>query len=179
MIHPETRLKSLFATLPKLAYKGKEYDVHFDFGTQKDLYKYLNLKRKQVTQTGKGNIYPIVWLETPIFPKGSETKVDFKLDLVIAVLTTSEMSNSQRVEDSFKLQIVPVHDNIVTALKKSGFTQLVRQRSRSSDDFFSYGRHFNYGKDNDTAHATTDIWDALEMSTDLIMTDQCQRQLNY
>lgn len=179
MIHPEIRLEDLFATLPQLEYDGRNYDVLFDFGTQKDLYKRLNLERKKISAKGSGNIYPLVWMETPITPAGSDNRVLFKLDLVIAVLTTSEMSNSQRVRDSFMRQLEPVHNNIVTALKKSGFTQLIRKRVRSSDDDIAYERHFNYGKDNDTAHATTDIWDALKMSTDLAMSDQCQKNFNY
>lgn len=179
MIHPEGRMGELFATLPALSYKGKDYPPIYSFGTQKDLYKFLNMKRKEVSSTGTGNIYPIIWLETPITPKGSNNRVSFKMELITAVLTTSAMTNEQRLADSFKLQLVPLFEDIMTALKRSGFTEILRERGRISEEYIETTKYFNYGTSTDDDHQTTDIWDAMKIGLDIAMTDQCLRTFNY
>ncbi|MBQ19148.1 MAG: hypothetical protein CMD31_00175 [Flavobacteriales bacterium] len=178
MILPEIRLKELFATLPVVTLGSKSAKVIYGFGTQTDLYKFLNKKRKEVSELG-GNIYPILWLETGFKTSGSDKQIEFPCELILATLTTSERTNEQRVDTTFKQQLIPVFDNIKTAFRKSGFTTVKRDSARKSESAFDVTRYYNYGTDDDGSHQTTDIWDAMKIGCGLIMTDQCQREFNY
>ena len=97
----------------------------------------------------------------------------------MAVLTTKDVSNKERLEVSFEQQLVPLYGNIVTALKKSGFTEIMRPQNRKSEESFDIAKYFNYGTDSEDAHQTNDIWDAMKIWGELAMTDKCQREFNY
>ena len=170
MIIVEERLKELFATLPDSVYQGSSYPVSFDFGSHKDLLRFMNSERKF-----KGGVqYPLIWLETPI------ERVNFRnndvelsgLTLVLATLSNSEQSNSQRLETTFKPTLNPLYDNVIKALSKSGFTQIVNNSNVTQTNYYNYGVDENENQ-------TTDIWDAIKIDLDLIMGNECLRCINY
>lgn len=180
MIIPEERLDELFATLPAMSIGGESFTPYYDFGTQPDLYKFLNLKRKEVNTSGSGNIYPIIWMPTEgLTLQGDHDKrIRFRLSLVLATLTTSEQTNKDRIDLAFKTVLHPLWSNIERALKYSGFTKLIRTGNNVQDEVL-FQRYFNYSTDNDENHDTTDIWDALRVETELEMTSGCLRSITY
>ena len=178
MIIPEERLDELFATLPVISYKGKDLKPVFNFGTRTDLNAFLADKRREA-QFKKADLYPVVWLETPFTDTGSDVRITFPLVLILATLTNTDITNKDRLNDTFKLQLIPLFDNIKTALKSSGFTQVLTPPNRKSDEAFNITRYYNYGVKDDKQHPTSEIWDAMKIGCDLAMTDQCQREFNY
>ena len=71
MILVEEDLGLIFDTLPAIVGDDSEdYKPAYDFGTHKDLIRYLNSKRKE-----GGHVYPLIWLETPIVKKGKEDRI--------------------------------------------------------------------------------------------------------
>lgn len=178
MILPEARLKEIFDTLPVITIGTSTYTPIYDFGSQKDLYRFLNSKRKEVTSSGSGNIYPIIWMETPVTKTGTEFRLSFPLTLVIATLSNSEFSNTQRLNLSYATVLTPLYDNIITGLKQSGFTQIV-PNSTTQDNSIVRTDYFNYSTDNDESHATNDIWDAVKLECTVLMNNNCLRTINY
>lgn len=178
MIVPEQRFDELFATLPPVTVNGKDYNVLFDFGTETQLYKFLNMKRKEVSVSG-GNIYPIVWLETPLPWNGSDRKITCKPEFILATLTTSEISNRERLKVSFEPVLFPLWENIQTALRKSGFSK-IQGNSENRTEPHKRGRlYYNYGTEDEQKHKATDIWDAMKIGVDVEITDHCLRTINY
>lgn len=178
MILPEERLKEIFDELPAITIGASSYTPIYDFGSQKDLYRFLNLKRKEVTSTGSGNIYPIIWMETPVTKVGTNTRLSFPLTLVIATLTNSTMSNLERLAVSFDTVLTPLYDNILTGLQQSGFTQIVPVENNQTNSV-TRTDYFNYGTENDQNHETTDVWDAIKLECTVLMTDKCLRTINF
>ena len=164
MIIVEEALKDLFATLPTVDVAGSSYAVNFDFGSHEDLLLYLRQKALE-----QANVYPLIWLETPIEKKG-DSKVEIDLRLIIATLTNSEISNVERLDITFKPIIIPVLKNVIKALEQSGFTEILNPESKSITNFFNYGIN---------EHVATDIWDAAKLQCKLQLTNSCKKNINY
>ena len=170
MILVEERLKELFATLPIITVDNSDYKPQFDFGTHEDLLRYLNHKAKE-----GGKVYPLIWLETPIVKKGKENRINIDLKLVLATLTTAELSNTERLEITFKPNLVPLYNNILKALRKSGFTRIIDADKNKRTDFYNYGV-----KDKkEQRNIATDIWDAIKFECELELTNCKQKNINY
>jgi len=170
MIIVEERLRDLFLSLPKISVGQKDYAVNFDFGSHKDLLRFMNSERKL-----KGGVqYPIIWLETPI------ERVNFRnnditlngMTLILATLSNSEQSNLQRLETTFKPTLNPLYDNVIKALKYSGFTQIIGNQEVKQTNFYNYGV-------DESEHLTTDVWDVIKIELDLIMNGKCSQCINY
>ena len=174
---PEERLLELFDTLPPIKVGGKCYVVNSEIGTPKDLNRYLNLKRKEVENIG-GNIYPILWIQTPILPNGNEFYKEFPLSIVLATLTNSEMSNKERLKTTFADTLNPLFDNVLKALRMSGFTQILTETGDFNTEF-RRSNHYNYGTPEGTQHITTDIWDAILLECNVSMNTNCLTNINY
>lgn len=174
---PEERLLELFETLPSIDSGGKCYCINSEIGTPKDLNRYLNLKRKEVANIG-GNIYPILWIQTPITSTGNEYYKEFPLSLVLATLTNTEMSNKERINTTFCETLNPLFDNVLKALRMSGFTQILTDRGDFNNEFRS-SNHYNYGTPEGTKHITTDIWDAILLECNVSMNANCLSNINY
>lgn len=167
MILVEKRLKELFNTLPEIEVNGKNYKPQFDFGSHKDLLKFLNQKAKE-----GGTVYPLIWLETPIEKVGKENRITVDLKLVLATLTNSEISNIERLNLTFGTTLVPLYKNVLKALQQSGFTQIRNKGKNKRTDFFNYGV-----KENE--NQATDVWDAIKFECDLEINNCPLRQINY
>jgi hypothetical protein len=169
MIIAEDRFIPLFDTLPSITVDNSDYKPNYDFGSHEDLLRYLNQKAKE-----GGKIYPLVWVETPINLKGYSKKRG-KVKFVLATLSNSELSNRERLEVTIKPTLIPLYNNIITALCQSGFSQILNRNDEN------YDIHYNYGvkeKDEKKSEAT-DIWDAIKFECELQLTDECLKKINY
>jgi len=170
MIIVEERLKELFNTLPDITVGQNSYPVSFDFGSHKDLLRYMNSEQK----FQGGVSYPLIWLETPFdreVKRNGEVNIS-GLTLILATLSDSEQSNSTRLEVAFKTTLIPLSELVLEALRKSGFTQIINDGQRTETNFYNYGV-------DETEHQTTDIWDVIKIELDLIMDSKCLRCINF
>lgn len=165
---PEKRFVELFDTLPSMAISGYDFKPMFDFGSEVDLNRFLDSKRKE-----GGNTYPLVWLQTPFRTKefqGGRMEL-YNLNLVLATLSSAEKSNRERLDITFGATLIPLLDNVKTALSQSGFTTIIRNVE------FDRTNHFNFGQNGEATF--TDIWDAIQIGIDISMTDNCLQEINY
>ena len=173
----EVRFNELFGTLPPITVDGKDYPVSFEIGSPDDLNKYLNQKQKEVSVSG-GSIYPILWLETPIETDGNDTIRTMPIKLVLAELSNNNLSNRERLETTFKLTLNPLLKNVLTALRQSGFTKIIRDANNNLREY-NQTNFFNYGTPDEAKHITTDIWDAIKLDLRLEMNTNCLQIINY
>lgn len=168
MINIEERLIELFESIPAIEYNGKDYSVSLEVGNDKDLNRFLNSKRKE-----KGtNIYPLLWVQTPIQADLDIQFVEAPIRLVIATLTNDNLSNKQRLKTTFKDVLNPTLGNVLTALRESGFTQII-------NDEYIRTNFFNYGTIDNTKHVTTDIWDAILLECRIRIDSNCLQKIIY
>lgn len=156
MILAEDRLKELFNTLPELQGSEEMFKPSYGFGSRSECIRFLDSKKGL-------KHYPLVWLETPFETEGPDHRIDFRMRLILAELSNSEMSNEERLEITFKPMLLPLYDNVIKALDKSGFTKILNR------DKMKRTNHFNFGL-NDEA-AVTEIWDAIKFECTVQMTD--------
>ena len=170
MIIVEERLKELFATLPKITVGQSSFAVSFDFGSHKDLLRFMNSQRK----FQGGVSYPLIWLETPIEREVMrDGRINLSgLTLILATLSNSQQSNNERLENTFKPTLIPLQKLVLESLLKSGFTQIINDGQRSETNYYNYGV-------NESEHEATDIWDVIKIELDLIMDSKCLRCINY
>jgi hypothetical protein len=165
MIVIESRLESLFATLPLITVQGSDYQPAYNFGSHADLLIYLNNKRKE-----GGKVYPLIWLETPIEDTGKNNRVTTPLKLILATLSTTQLSNKERLILSFDTTLIPLYDNIYKALRMSGFTTILSPEDNKRT------KYYNYGVEKTEA---TDIWDVIKFECKVEFTDCEQEVINY
>ena len=170
MIIVEERLKELFATLPDITVGQNSYPVSFDFGSHKDLLRFMNSKRKF-----EGGVqYPLIWLETPFerdIMRNGQVNLS-GLTLILATLSNSQQSNSARLENTFKPTLIPLSKLVLESLRKGGFTQIINDGQRKETNFYNYGV-------NEEESQTTDIWDVIKIELDVIMDSKCLQCINY
>jgi hypothetical protein len=184
MIIIEKRLIELFNTLPPIKVNGISYKPIYDFGTQEDLLKFLKYKRKEGT-----SIYPLIWVETPIFRKGDEKRKEVSLKLVLATLTNSEISNTERLLITFDSTLLPLKENVLQAINQSGFTRNLKEKENNEAFYFNYGvkntnkktNIYNYGisDTNREISVVTDIWDAISLELTVEFTECKLKNINF
>ena len=168
MIYVEDKLESAFATLPTLQdLGGTNYQPVFDAGSHEDLLRLL------WTNTGKVNVYPLVWLETPYLRKGKDERPNMRLKFFLATLADANQTNKQRREISFKNMLVPLYENVITAMSQSGFIRFLNEERNL------VAWHYNYGVKENTESEVTDIWDVIVFERDIEMTDCPLKTINY
>ncbi len=166
MIVVEERLKELFATLPTISVNGTDYKPIYDFGSHKHLLRFLASKRKE-----GGNIYPLIWLQTPIKQSGDDSPVLVDLKLILATLTTANLSNTERLEITFKPTLFPLLENVKKSLRVSGFSRIMNPDKNSET------KHYDY--EDKGENKVTDIWDAIKFECEVRFTDCEQKVFNY
>ena len=171
MIIVERRLQELFDTLPPIIDdNGKEFKPTFNFGTHEDLLRFLNHKKKQSVA-----FYPVIWLETPFTMTGFEHRKSFDLKLVFAQLSNYELSNKQRLQITFEKTLEPLYQNVLKALKESGFTRIIDNENNKSTNYYNYSV-VEKGKDKQFA---SDIWDAIKFECELQIDATKIKRINY
>lgn len=166
----EELLKNIFATLPIITINGKDSKPNFDFGSHEDLLKYIDHKNKQGVAK-----YPLVWLETPVSFKG-DTQGEIALKLVLATVSNSELSNTERLQVTFKTTLDPLLVNVKKALQRSGATRITDKKNNVRTNHFNYGvKELGSKKEK---QATVDIWDAIKFECKVIVNEMCDCDFN-
>lgn len=136
MVIVEERLMELFETLPSIQNEGKSFKPVIGDGGEDELNRFLADFDKQ-----KRTPYPLVWIETPIFDLGDDQeKVGAKIKLIIATNTEAKWSQKVRRDLYFKPILVPVADNIMTALKTSNISDVLDEEKKSKALIYNYSK---------------------------------------
>lgn len=166
MIIVEDVFAQLFGQIPEVEIKGNGYKSKFDFGSHRDLLRWLKTK----SENGESK-YPLIWLETPVSLSGN-TRKKINVKLILATLSNSELSNRDRLSKIIKPTLVPLYHNVIKTLSQSGTTTL---RNRNDE---RYSIHYNYGV-NEEETIATDIWDAIKFECEVELYNGCIKQINY
>jgi len=164
MIIIEEVLRDLFAKLPVMTISATDYTVNYGFGSHKDLLRYMNSQRKE-----QGGVsYPLIWLQTPVerAVRRDGLVTITNLTLVLATLSNVNDSNGTRLERTFKPTLIPLYENVLDILKKSGYTWILE------NDANTVTNYYNYGVDENDSEAD-DIWDALKVELNITMSNGC------
>lgn len=169
MIIVEDRLKELFATLPPIIGDNTmSYLPVYDFGTQEDLIRLLNDFNKQAVKK-----YPMIWLETPVKQVGESSPVFVDLKLILATQSNSQLSNRERLEETFKKTLFPLLENVKKSFRMSGFTRTMNPEKNIET------KYYNFTDIETKIGRGTDIWDAIKFESEVRFTDCQLRNINY
>ena len=162
----EDRLKAIFNYIPDFTDDdNNDFKVVFRSGTHKELIAWL----KQNQQTSN---YPLIWLEQPY----EETHINrkrVKLDqmkLVLAVETNSAMLSGERLETTFKPFLYKLVDYIIDVLTVSNISSIPGEFKITKFENFSDSENGEIAK-------ITDLWDAIKLTVDIELNDNCLREI--
>jgi len=158
MIVVEERLIEIFNQLPQVAgFKPK-----YHFGDDIELGRFIKAKQ--------GLVYPLIYQtsanETQLANE-NRVRVD-NLTFFIAVRNEKvSMFNTERWATSYRNILMPTLSNVITAFQKSNIM--------ASNYEFDVVKFPNYGAQptNSTQNKTIDIIDAIQVSVDVVITDNC------
>ena len=170
-INVEERLAGMFAYLPNSVSISGSTTLKpiFGYGDLKELNAFLKVKHTDRSRTP----YPLIWLLYPYGENHTKTDVSIKkLSLILAMQTNASMGNVERMNKTFNKVLLPLLDNIHTLFIRANIT--------SYDEEFELTKYPNYS-DNSGAdeHAGIFIWDALKVELDLIITDDCLKNIRF
>lgn len=166
MINGVQRLTEMMDTLPNINVNDKSFNTRFDFGTQKDLNKWLKLNRNR-------SKYPLVWLLTPVNFSGDYNNITGSVSLVISTLNKDvDMGNRERIKRSFNQVIDVVDDNVLKAFKKASTIDFILEEDVERTDYY------NYSEDG-VSHNSTDIVDARRLEISIGINNNCLRPIRY
>lgn len=161
----EDRLEETFAYLPIQVNNNVDYKPVFKVGSKEDLIAFF-LNSKGLTK------YPLLWLQTPYEEKHtSRNKVEVDLELILAVESTVELLNSERMDKTFKPFLYPLLDNILDIF------QIGNTISQVDKDFkiTKYANHSDVDKPEEGAFV--DVWDAIQLTIKVTINDSCLRTI--
>ena len=167
MIVVEDKFKALFDQLPLTTNKvGSEFKTVFGYGDEKELYSFLDNNRRKLP-------YPLIWYLHPVEEEHTRTDVQLKdAVLVLATITTTNKTNAQRMETSFKEVLIPLFDNIKTALMRSNVFDV-----KGQDLGYKVTKFFNYGDEELVKSQAIDVWDAMRVRFDCSVNSRCTEQI--
>ena len=146
---------------------GKDFKVHYNWGTQEVLNKYL--------KTYKNAMYPLIWLVNSKKKENVQTKrISSNATFVIATKSyAKEEFNPYQFQNDFLKTLNPVKDNLLKILRGSGISQLL-------DEEFTIEFRPNYSFEDDKG-TLIDIWNAIVLRVELeIRTDYtCINKLKF
>lgn len=173
MIIIEDRLREMFEYLPNMSRFDNtgSFKPKFQFGDGKELNAFLDSTRIEKTDP-----YPLIWLLYPQKEVHSTNRVKVNnMTIILAVKTTPDKMNEERFEKVFKPILFPLADNIFELFKKSNTIDTVVD--------YDVIKYPNYGELNTLRtkeqNFTTDIWDALRITFNANINNNCLRQLNF
>jgi len=141
--------------------KGNLFKPRFDYGTKRDLLMFLSMKKRGPRKT---NTYPLIWLETPIkFVKTNRVETA-RVNFILAVNSSNEITNRKRTEISFVAILDPLKILVEKAINAHSATRI-------NKDNQSISKIFNY--DSDSSKGTSDIWDVISFEVDLQINLDC------
>lgn len=161
----EDRLAEMFDLLPDI----KGFKTRFGFGDIKELNAFLRNRDKLPTK----NIYPLIWLLYPYKEEHNTRSVNISnLELIVAVQTNSSMENSQRIEETYKEVLFPLLDNINSLFLKANIVNMGEE--------YEVTKYPNYSSsDSGEEHGGTFIWDAMKLTYDMRLTDDCLKNIIF
>ena len=160
MIVFEEKLRELVALMPQW---NNTHTVRYDWGTIDVLNKFLVLK-ESVSK------YPLIWLVTS---KDTDdllrNRVTRNARFVIATRSNDvDGFNSQQYQTDYKEVLIPVYNDFVTLLNKSGITKIVGSTiDKELKPNFSL---------NDNGKGLITIWNAIVLDLEVEITDGCIKQ---
>lgn len=135
-------------SLDPMVIDGTSYTPRFMYGSETDMLVYLNQKRK----TGE-TIYPLIWIETPLTLEGNPN-AEAEVNILLATLTTSTLSNIQRTDLTFATTLDPLLEVVKKALNGQEGMKIIAPENEKVT------KHFNY--DTNSTTQGSDIWDAIK-----------------
>tara|TARA_R110000764_G_C11027156_1_gene384737 strand:- start:2723 stop:3232 length:510 start_codon:yes stop_codon:yes gene_type:complete len=159
----EDRLAEMFDMLPTIKDKFKP---KFGYGDKKELNAFLK-NRKRTSP------YPLIWLLYPYKEVHNKRNVSIKnLELVIAVQTNSSMENSERIIKTYKGILIPLLDDINSLFLRANILNVNKE--------YEVEKHPNYSDSEEgNSSAGTLIWDAIKLTYDITITDDCLRNIKF
>jgi len=148
-------LEEILGDLPEI----QGFKPQFMYGTKVDMMSWIRQKRKE-----KVAYYPLVWVQTPLSLSGKPF-ASSDIRIIIANLASSDMSNIERTNVNFVKTLDPLSTYVLNALKSTTGISI------NETDSFEITRHFNY--DTDDTHESTDIWDAIVITTTIEFNLNC------
>lgn len=162
----EERLGETFSYLPMIiGNNGQSYNPVFKAGDQKELNAFF------AQSQGKTN-YPLIWLDMPIIERHkNRSRVDVKnLIMILAVETNSQMLYSERIDKTFKPILFKLLDDILDNFTISNIV-------RYSGDF-EISKFGNYSDEVEIEKGKfVDIWDAIKLTIDVSINNECLREI--
>lgn len=162
MIVVEERLTEVFAQLPEI----DGFKPVYDWGNKEHLLKVLHLYADE-----KQSPYPLIYQVSDESEQDSITNEgEVNLALVVATLVTDQsLLNKNRWAMSYQNVLIPVVKNIETAFTKGGIFRW--------DGQYKLKNYPNYGSGE--ANSTTEIWDAIRITTKIVVTDGCVNKIRF
>lgn len=163
----EDVLEKVLDYLPLMDKNGVSYKPLFKIGDHKELLAFFK-------QTQGNSNYPLIWLEMP-FEENHINRKRVKLDslnFILAVETNTEMLYNERLKSTF-LILNDLLDNVLHC-----FTQA---NTISYDLNFNISKYGNYS-DVETSGVETkfsDIWDAVKLTINLEINNNCLREIKF
>jgi len=157
MIVFEEKIRDLVALMP--AWKNT-HSIRYDWGTIDVLNKFLLLK-ESVSK------YPLIWLVTS---KDTDdllrNRVTRKARFVIATRSNNtDGFNSQQYQTDYKEILIPVYDNFIKILERSGISKIVNSTiDKELKPNFSL---------NDDGKGLIVIWNAIVLDLEIEIKDGC------
>lgn len=162
MIVVEERLGEVFEQLPLVV----GFKPIYDFGDKHHLIKLL----KAYSDEAKSP-YPLVY-QLSTKSKQNELVQEGETNLVLMIATRNDetaLFNKNRWATSYRNVLIPTAKHVVTALTKGGI--FVWNFEYEIDNYPNYGS----GEEN----FTTDIWDAIRLTTRITITDGCINTIRF
>lgn len=157
----ENRLREVFNFINPVPVNGNNFDVHFDFGTLKDLNVFL-------TDRKRNQPFPLIWLQTPYeSTEGVKDVTISDMKLVVAVPTTQALTPRERIDKTFESKILPVVKDVKRVIRLAN--------TMHNDQNYKTSKYFNYGENNEVK--AIDNWDAITLTFDLMVNDTFLRPI--
>lgn len=162
----EDRLKEVFEYLPELyGNDNAPYKPVFKHGDEKELHAFFK-------ESQGATHYPLIWLVWPYREEHKHrTKVVVSgLELILAVETSSEMNNTERIEKTFKPILYKLLDSILEVFRVGNTV--------SFDGDFEIQKYGNYSDTEQGEESKfLDLWDAIKLTTNITINDSCLREI--
>lgn len=152
-------LEYVFSELQPMEIGGGEYTPEFMYGTELDMLVWLNQKRKE-----RNGIYPLIWIETPFTLRGKPF-AEGEVNILLATLTTSNLSNIERTHLTFETTLDPLLEVVRNAINGYGGINFI------NPDEEAFTKYFNYNTNEDVD--APDIWDAIKFKCTLSFNLNC------
>ena len=163
MIVFEEKLRELISLMPNNVNANGSFDIRYDWGTIDVLNKFLLLP-ETVSK------YPLIWLVTS---KDTDdllrNRVTRNARFVIATRSNdTDGFNAQQYQTDYKEVLIPVYNDFVTLLNKSGITKIVGSTiDKELKPNFSL---------NDNGKGLIYIWNALVLDLEIEIISGCIKE---